>query len=171
MDTETFYFYFRRVYSHKFLRQPHSKRFSHFRCPFVTAPGLLSLTLTDLFTWVNQPTRELLKTSARGQVLSIISRIIFYDSSNELPVNFWINIFWILHLISKINRWPIHYVPLGKVWTRLSYSYGWNSSSAVLRQAFWRCYASNQRNRIIKQPLSGWHVVKIVNHNTYFVIQ
>ena len=69
------------------------------------------LNLTDLFLQLNQPIRKLLKRSAKGQILSIISLVILHDSfSNELPVNFWIHIFWILLLPYKINWWPIHYV-------------------------------------------------------------
>ena len=54
-------------------------------------PGLLShlLYLTDTFSWPNQPIREPLKKSAKGQSLSIIWLVIFHDSSsNELLVNF-----------------------------------------------------------------------------------
>ena len=70
-------------------------------------PGLLfQLYLMDTFSQLTQAIRELLKRSARSQVL-----FIFHDSScNELPINFWIHIFWILYLLYKINRQPIHYV-------------------------------------------------------------
>ena len=71
--------------------------------------GLHSLLyLSDLFSRLNQPIWKQLKKSTRGQVLSIISLATFHDSSNELPVNFWNQIFWILHLIYKINRQHIH---------------------------------------------------------------
>ena len=61
---------------------------------------------------LNQSIRVQLKRSARGQVLSIIFLVIFHDSSHELPVKFWIHIFWILHLPNKIKRWPVHNVTL-----------------------------------------------------------
>ena len=62
------------------------------RCPW-----LLShlLNQTDSFSRLNKPIRELLKRSAKGQVFSIITRVTFHDSSsNELPLNFWIHIFY-----------------------------------------------------------------------------
>ena len=64
----------------------------------------LSLSLwpffqNDPFSRLNQPIRELLKNSARGQVLSIISLVIFHDSSSyKLSVKLWIHTFLILHL-------------------------------------------------------------------------
>ena len=63
-------------------------------------PVLLSyyLYLTDSFSGLKQPIRELLKRSASGQALSIIWLVIFHGSSNALPVNFWIQAFWIIHL-------------------------------------------------------------------------
>ena len=42
---------------------------------------------------------------------SITSLVIFHDSfSHEVPVKILIHIFWILRLLYKINRQPIHHV-------------------------------------------------------------
>ena len=73
-----------------------------------------SLWLTQPY-WVvrtTEPTNQkTAKRSVRGQIMSMKSPIIFHDpSSNELPLNFWIHIFWILPLLFKINGQPIHYV-------------------------------------------------------------
>ena len=77
-------------------------------CSF-TAPVLLFFT--DSFSLLNQRIRELPKRSTSSPVLSIISLIILHhSSSNEWPLNSWIHIFWILHLLYKIYRRLIHYV-------------------------------------------------------------
>ena len=79
---------FQHLYSPNFPSQIYGWRNSHLRHPFVMVPWTtLILCLTDLFSWLNQPIRKLLKRSASGQVLSIISLVIFHDSSsNKLPV-------------------------------------------------------------------------------------
>ena len=108
-------FDFQRLYSSKFPRQHMAEEIDILGIrSFRPLDNSIQLYLTDPFSQVNQPIGELLKGSARGQVLSIISLVIFHDSSSyEFPDDLWIHIFWIKRLLYKINRTPIHYIDGG----------------------------------------------------------
>ena len=104
-------FDFWRLYSPNFPSHLYSSRNSHLRRPFVTAPWNSLIPSTWLVLTTKPTNQKTAKWSTSCQALSIISQVIFHDSSsNELPVNFSIHMFWILHLLYKINWWPIHYV-------------------------------------------------------------
>ena len=114
IDTKTLLI-FRHLYSPNFPSQPYSWRNSHFRHQFITAPWtILTLYLTDPFSQLNQPTnqRTAKKVSQGSGVKSCLSYHWLF--SMTLLVNFWIDVFWILHLPYKNYRWTIHYITISE---------------------------------------------------------